>query len=141
MTSPTLAAQLDRLREQYPQAQWIQWEPINRDAVRAGAVLAYGKPVDVIARLDQVDVLLAIESDLLSTAPGHLRYARDFASRRNPSRAATMSRVYAIESTPTLLGSVADHRFVGCPKSFIDGWARLRAEFWRMHRPPQCPTG
>ena len=28
----------------------------------------------------------AIESDLLSTAPGHLRYARDFASRRNPSR-------------------------------------------------------
>ena len=74
-----------------------------------------GKPVDVIAQLDQVDVLLAIESDLLSTAPGHLRYARDFASRRNPSRAAIMSRVYAMESTPTLLGSVADHRFIAAP--------------------------
>ena len=86
VTSPTLAGQLDALREQYPQAQWIQWEPISRDAVRAGARIAYGKPVDMIAQIDQVDVLLAIESDLLSTAPGHLRYARDFASRRNPSR-------------------------------------------------------
>ena len=115
VTSPTLAAQLDAMRDHYPEAQWTQWEPINRDAVRAGAMLAYGKPVDVIARLDQVDVLLAVESDLLSTAPGHLRYARDFASRRNPSRTATMSRIYAIESTPTLVGSAADHRFIASP--------------------------
>jgi molybdopterin-containing oxidoreductase family iron-sulfur binding subunit len=115
VTSPTLAAQLNAIRERYPEAQWTQWEPISRDAVRAGARLAYGKLVDVIAKLDQVDVLLAIESDLLSTAPGHLRYARDFASRRNPSRAAAMSRIYAIESTPTLIGSVADHRFIASP--------------------------
>jgi MoCo/4Fe-4S cofactor protein with predicted Tat translocation signal len=115
VTSPTLAAQLDALREHYPEAQWIQWEPISRDAVRAGARLAYGKPVDVVAKLDQVDVLLAIEGDLLSTSPGHLRYARDFAARRNPSRAAAMSRIYAIESTPTLAGSVADHRFIASP--------------------------
>jgi molybdopterin-containing oxidoreductase family iron-sulfur binding subunit len=115
VTSPTLAAQLDALRKRYPEAQWAQWEPISRDAVRAGATLAYGKPVDVVAKLDQVDVLLAIEGDFLSTAPGHLRYTRDFASRRNPSRVAAMSRVYAIESTPTLAGSVADHRFIGGP--------------------------
>jgi MoCo/4Fe-4S cofactor protein with predicted Tat translocation signal len=115
VTSPTLAAQLDALRAHYPESQWTQWEPISRDPVRAGAKLAYGKPVDVIAKLDQVDVLLAIESDLLSTAPGNLRYTRDFASRRNPSRAAAMSRIYAIESTPTLVGSVADHRFIAGP--------------------------
>jgi len=115
VTSPTLAAQLDALRRQYPEAQWIQWDPISRDAVRQGAGLAYGKALDVIAHLDRVDVLLGIDSDLLSTAPGRLRYARDFASRRNPSRAQSMSRVYAIEPTPTLLGSVADHRFIAGP--------------------------
>ena len=115
VTSPTLAAQLSELRRQYPEAQWIQWEPISRDAVRQGAKLAYGKPVESIAHLAEVDVLLAIESDLLSTAPGHLRYARDFAGRRNPSRVASMSRIYAIESTPTLVGSVADHRFIVSP--------------------------
>ena len=78
--------------------------------------------VELIAHLDQVDVLLAIESDLLSTAPGHLRYARDFASRRNPSRAAPMSRIYAIESTPTLIGSVADHRFIAGPAEIAPAW-------------------
>jgi MoCo/4Fe-4S cofactor protein with predicted Tat translocation signal len=116
VTSPTLAAQLDALRQQYPQAQWTQWQPICRDAVRQGARLAYGHAVDVIAHVDQVDVLLAIDSDLLSTAPGRLRYARDFASRRNPTRGATMSRAYAVEPTPTLLGCVADHRFVAGPR-------------------------
>jgi MoCo/4Fe-4S cofactor protein with predicted Tat translocation signal len=115
VTSPTLAAQIDALLRQYPEAQWAQWEPISRDAVRQGAVLAFGRPMEVIARLDQVDVLLAIDSDLVSTAPGRLRYARDFASRRNPTRTASMSRIYAIEPTPTLLGSVADHRFIAGP--------------------------
>lgn len=115
VTSPTLAAQLDALRRQYPEAQWVQWEPICRDAVRQGARLAYGRPIDVIAHLDRIDILLGIDSDLLSTAPGRSRYARDFAGRRNPSRTQTMSRVYAIEPTPTLLGSVADHRFIAGP--------------------------
>ena len=103
------------MRQRYPDAQWHQWEPVSRDAVRRGAALAYGRPLDILAHLDRADIVLAIDSDLLSTAPGHLRYARDFASRRNPSRTQTMSRIYAIEPTPTLIGSVADHRFIAGP--------------------------
>src|SRR6185437_4976688 len=61
------------------------------------------------------DVVVAIDSDLLSSAPGHLRFARDFASRRNPTRTQKMNRLYAIEPTPTLTGSVADHRFIAGP--------------------------
>ena len=116
VSSPTMAAQLDALRRRYGQARWVQWDPISRDAVRQGACLAYGCAVDVIAHMDRVDVLLGIDSDLLASAPGHLRYARDFASRRNPTRTAAMSRIYAIEPTPTLLGSVADHRFAAGPR-------------------------
>ncbi len=116
VTSPTLARQIDRLLAAYPDAQWHQWEPVNRDAVLQGAQLAYGRPVDVIPRLDKADVVLAIDSDLFDAAPGWVRYARDFASRRNPTRAQAMSRVYAVESTPSLLGSVADHRVVAGPQ-------------------------
>ena len=116
VTSPTLAAQLGALQQRYPDAQWHQWEPVSRDAVRRGAALAYGRPLDTLAHLDRADIVLAIDSDLLSTVPGHLRYARDFASRRNPSRTQTMSRIYAIEPTPTLVGSVADHRFIAGPE-------------------------
>src|SRR6202789_873981 len=115
VTSPTLIAQIEAVRRQYPEAKWTKWDPISRDAPREASRLAYGRPLDMIAYLDKADVLLAIDGDLLSSAPGRLRYARDFASRRNPLRTSSMSRVYAIESTPTLIGSVADHRFIAGP--------------------------
>ncbi len=114
-TSPTLMAQLDALIKSYPEARWTQWQPISRDNVSKGAVLAYGSPVELTLKLDQADVIVAIDSDLLSAAPGHLRYARDFAMRRNPVRTRKMSRIYAIEPTPTLTGAVADHRFIAGP--------------------------
>lgn len=50
-------------------------------------------------QLANADVILAIDSDLLSAAPGHLRIALEFAARRNPTRA-KMNRLYAIEATP-----------------------------------------
>jgi MoCo/4Fe-4S cofactor protein with predicted Tat translocation signal len=115
-TSPTLSAQLGALLKSYPEARWTQWQPISRDNVSKGAALAYGAPVEVTLKLDQADVIVAIDSDLLSSAPGHLRYARDFASRRNPARTQKMSRIYAIEPTPTLTGAIADHRFVAGPR-------------------------
>jgi molybdopterin-containing oxidoreductase family iron-sulfur binding subunit len=116
ITSPTLAAQLDALLAQYPAARWHQWEPVSRDNVWQGATLAFGTPVECVPNLAAADVIFAIDSDLLSSAPGHLRFARDFASRRNPSRTQKMSRLYAVEPTPTLIGSVADHRFIAGPK-------------------------
>ena len=89
---------------------------MSRDNIWKGAGLAYGQPVEAVPKLDSADVVLAIDSDLLSSAPGHLRFARDFASRRNPTRTQKMLRLYAVEPTPTLTGSVADHRFIAGPR-------------------------
>jgi MoCo/4Fe-4S cofactor protein with predicted Tat translocation signal len=115
-SSPTLAAQLDALLIQYPEARHTAWDPVSRGTVAQGATQAYGRPLETLVHLDRVDVLLAVDSDLLGAAPGSVRYARDFAARRNPTRAASMSRVYALESTPTLIGAVSDHRFIAAPR-------------------------
>jgi molybdopterin-containing oxidoreductase family iron-sulfur binding subunit len=115
ITSPTLAGQLDALIARYPEARWCQWQPISREHVSKGAVIAYGELVELAPKLDAADVIFAIDSDLLSSAPGHLRFARDFAARRNPTRTQKMSRIYVVEPTPTLTGSVADHRFIAGP--------------------------
>jgi MoCo/4Fe-4S cofactor protein with predicted Tat translocation signal len=115
VTSPTMARQLAALQQRYSGMRWHQWEPVSRDAVRAGAQLAYGKPVEIVPKLDKAAVILAIDSDLLDGAPGHVRFARDFAGRRNPARTQQMSRVYAVEPTPTLIGVAADHRFSAGP--------------------------
>jgi molybdopterin-containing oxidoreductase family iron-sulfur binding subunit len=117
VTSPTLAAQLDALLARYPEARWHQWQPVSRANVWKGATLAYGQAVDCVPKLDAADVVLAIDSDFLSSAPGHLRFARDFASRRNPTRTRKMSRLYAVEPTPTLTGAIADHRFIAGPRA------------------------
>jgi molybdopterin-containing oxidoreductase family iron-sulfur binding subunit len=112
LTSPTLTAQLQELLTQFPSATWHQYEPINRDNVYAGAQRAFGEAVEPIYRFDQAEVILSLDADFLSTCPGHVRYARDFASRRRVSRedAAAMNRLYVVESTPTPTGAIADHR-------------------------------
>jgi Fe-S-cluster-containing dehydrogenase component len=108
-TSPTLAAQINQLSQAFPQAQWHWWEPVNRDLAYAGAQLAVGQVVDTRYHFDAADVVLSLDGDLFAWAPGRLRYLHDFATRRRPERG-PLSRVYAVESTPSLLGAAADHR-------------------------------
>jgi molybdopterin-containing oxidoreductase family iron-sulfur binding subunit len=139
VTSPTLARQIDALLAQYPEARWHQWEPVSRDAARKGAVLAYGKPVAVVPHLDRADVILALDSDLISSAPGHLRLARDFAARRNPTRTQRMSRVYAAEPMPTLIGTAADHRFVAGPREMHQAVSALAASLLTGAKPGATP--
>jgi molybdopterin-containing oxidoreductase family iron-sulfur binding subunit len=116
IVSPSLGARLQALLKQYPAAQWHQWDGMPRDAPRRAAILAYGRPVEIVPRIGAADVVLALESDLLSSAPGYLAHARAFAERRNPARTARMSRIYAAEATPTLIGAVADHRLPAHPE-------------------------
>ncbi|MBO0711124.1 MAG: TAT-variant-translocated molybdopterin oxidoreductase [Acetobacteraceae bacterium] len=139
VTSPTLARQLDALLAQYPEARWHQWSAVSRDAVRKGTALAYGRPHAIIPRPERADVLLAIDSDLLSTAPGHLRFAREFAARRNPVRA-KMSRVYSIEPTPSLIGVAGDHRFVASPRETGRIVALLAADILQGAPPQDGPS-
>jgi molybdopterin-containing oxidoreductase family iron-sulfur binding subunit len=111
ITSPTLASQLRALLDEFPAAQWHQWEPAGRHHTRAGALLAFGQPVGVQYRIDQADVILTLDGDPLTCAGGNLRYVRDFAQRRRPVAGGLgMNRLYAVESTPSSTGAAADHR-------------------------------
>jgi MoCo/4Fe-4S cofactor protein with predicted Tat translocation signal len=127
VTSPTLAAQIKALLAIYPQAKWHQWEPVNRDDARAGALAAFGEPVDAQYKLENADVILALDADFLSPTglPGSLRYTRDFAERRKPE-SGKLNRLYAVESTPSNTGAKADHR-LALRSSEVEGFARALA--------------
>src|SRR5438094_4733817 len=84
VNSPTLAAQIRDLLARFPSAKWHQWDPASADSARAGAKLAFNEYVDAQYRLDQADVIVALDADFLGCGRGSLRYARDFAARRNP---------------------------------------------------------
>jgi len=129
VTSPTLASQIAAVLKQFPNAKWHQYEPINRDNVKAGAQMAFGQVVDTIYHFDKADVILSLDADFLSPTglPGFQRYTRDFTSRRKMQPGVTMNRLYVVESTPSLTGAKADHR---TPMSAgqIRGFARAVAE-------------
>ena len=134
ITSPTLASQLKSLQDDLPEMNWFQYDPVGRDNIRAGAVAAYGQPVDVIYHFDRADVILALDADFLTGMPGKLRYTRDFIDRRRVARSDStaespprMNRLYAVESTPGLTGVQADHR-LALRASDVESLARVLAE-------------
>jgi molybdopterin-containing oxidoreductase family iron-sulfur binding subunit len=116
VTSPTMLRQIDDLLELFPRATWHAYEPIDSETDRAGAVLAFGKPLEPVPRLEKVQVLLTLDSDPLGHGPDQLRNARGFASRRKPNDG-VFSRIYSVEAAPTLTGAKADHRMALHPDS------------------------
>jgi molybdopterin-containing oxidoreductase family iron-sulfur binding subunit len=110
VTSPTLASQIRRLQAELPAMVWHQWEPAGRDQAREGSRLAFGEYVDAQYRLDQAQVIVALDADLLGAGPLALRYAREFAEQRRVTGGRReMNRLYVVEPTPSATGSIADH--------------------------------
>ena len=125
--SPSLGAQMNDLLRALPQAKWHQWEPANGDNRRAGAVTAFGQPVNTMYRFDLAQRVLSIDCDFLSGMPGTLRYARDFYARRRVTEAnRDMNRLYVIEPTPSNTGASADHAWTVKP-SEIEALTRALA--------------
>ncbi|HVF90673.1 MAG TPA: TAT-variant-translocated molybdopterin oxidoreductase, partial [Blastocatellia bacterium] len=116
VTSPTLANQLRNILAAYPSAKWHQYDPAGRGSAREGGRAAFGQYVNTIYKFEKADVILSIDSDFLNCGPASLVYSREFASRRRvngeagEANAKGMSRLYAVESTPTLTGAKADHK-------------------------------
>ncbi len=123
VNSPTLASQIRDVLSRFPSAKWHQWDLASRNAARVGSKLAFGDFVDAQYRLENADVIVALDADFLGGGPGSLRYARDFAARRRPELADRMNRLYAIESMPSSTGARADHRLPMRP-SRIESAAR-----------------
>ncbi|MEM7394067.1 MAG: TAT-variant-translocated molybdopterin oxidoreductase [Verrucomicrobiota bacterium] len=107
-SSPTLQAQWAEISAKFPNAQWIQYDPVNRDDVQEGSRIAFGEYVETIYSYEKADVVVSIGADFLETGQGHLPFSRDYTSRRDPEK--KMNRLYVIESVPTLTGGAADHR-------------------------------
>lgn len=110
-TSPTLKAQLESLRRKYPALRVYRHDPLETTAAEDAAGTVFGKPLVPVHHLGNADVIVSLDADFLAEGSGRLAYAREFSARRRVRVAGdTMSRLYAIESTPTLTGAAADHR-------------------------------
>jgi molybdopterin-containing oxidoreductase family iron-sulfur binding subunit len=128
VTSPTLANQVRGLLAEFPLARWHQYEPLIHDNLRAGTQLAFGRVLHTRYRVDRADVIVSLDGDFLGNGPSNLRDARHFSDRRRPRAGQTMNRLYVVESTPSITGTVADHR-VRVPAFSVEraAWSLARA--------------
>jgi molybdopterin-containing oxidoreductase family iron-sulfur binding subunit len=137
--SPTLHAQLEALRAALPEARWHRYEPVHRDAERAGARIAFGRDVATHLHLERARVVVALDADLVGLAPDAVRHGRALGTRRTDP-GGEPRRMVAFESAPSLTGAFADHRVAMRP-SHVERVARLLARELGLDVPggPELP--
>jgi MoCo/4Fe-4S cofactor protein with predicted Tat translocation signal len=134
----TLANLIGELKARLPDLKWIQYEAVGKENTRQGVRDAYGSYLTPIFDFKLADRIVAIDADFLSDGVAGVRYSRDAMHRRkvrvhDAKRRADgvspdqLSRIYAIESTVTGIGGVADHRLPLKP-SEIESFVRLLAK-------------
>jgi len=139
VTSPTLAAQIQSVLREFPEARWHQFEAAGRHTVRAGAMLAFGENVETRYSFSKADVVLSLDSDFLCEGAGHLRYAREFTQRRRIDGVpAKMNRLYVLESGVTSTGAVADHRLAVKSRE-VEAFGRAIAQRLGVNAPMSAP--
>jgi Fe-S-cluster-containing dehydrogenase component len=110
LPSPTALDQVGQWLRRFPGSRWHMHEAVDDTAAVAGLASAYGRPLRPRLDLSKARVVLALDADILGDMPGKMKAARDFATNRDPT-SSSMTRLYAVESSPTLTGANADHAF------------------------------
>jgi MoCo/4Fe-4S cofactor protein with predicted Tat translocation signal len=139
ITSPSQAALLRDIKAQLPGMQWRQFEPVSLGNAYEGARIAFGEAVSAVYEVTKADIILSLDADFLSHGPGNMRYAREFAGRRNPNADGGMNRLYVVESCPSPTGAMADHR-LALAHSEVEIFARALAAKVGVQAPAAAPV-
>jgi MoCo/4Fe-4S cofactor protein with predicted Tat translocation signal len=128
ITSPTLAAQWKQVQAKYPAAKLVQWDAVNRDSAMAASKAAFGSYMDAQYKLENADVILALDADFLGgiAHPGFLPMAAAYSERHRYVEGQTMNRMYVVETMTTVTGGKAEHRLALKP-SDLDAFANALA--------------
>lgn len=112
-TSPSRAALVKQIKKTFPAALWAENAAIDQCTSEQAAQAIFGKTLRALPEFSKAKRVLALDADFLVNTDGSLGKARDFISTRkvkSAKEAKKMSRLYSVESTLTLTGSMADHR-------------------------------
>ena len=131
VSSPTLQAQLAQLLRRWPQARWSCHDPLHDEDAAEAARLAFGRPLDVVPKLEHARVVLSLDADVLGQGAGCVAAARGWARA-----AGGRPRLYVVEPTPSLTGAAAEHRLTLAPAAIEQLLARLAARFGVCATPP-----
>jgi MoCo/4Fe-4S cofactor protein with predicted Tat translocation signal len=110
-SSPSLARLAGQFKAEFSEAKWVAYEPVSDENIYAGLRVATGESYRPLYHFDKAKVVLALDSDFLYGESENMVNARGFIDgRRLESENDEMNRLYAVESSMTVTGAMADHR-------------------------------
>jgi MoCo/4Fe-4S cofactor protein with predicted Tat translocation signal len=131
-TSPTLADQLQELQKRFPKMSWCEVEPNAPTRLP----LAAGNKAEPLFDFSRAEIIVSLDADFLFHGPAQLTNAKAFSKkRRDPTNG--FSRLYVIESTPTITGAKADMRWRRKPSEIVTFALQLAAAV--MNNPSPSP--
>ncbi len=134
-TSPTRDRLVRKLRLQYPNAIWAEYNAVDFSNPEKLIPEMEEERVRTIYHFEKARRILSLDGDFLKGEPGHVIYGRAFAKTRkvkNSKDAPKMSRLYVAESDLTLTGAQADHRARVASTEIPALTARLAAEILEL---------
>ncbi|MBP3959257.1 TAT-variant-translocated molybdopterin oxidoreductase [Gemmata sp. G18] len=105
--SPALRVLRAAIKDKLPLASWHSYEAVDTSESLKGAETAFGSKLVARYRFDKAERVLALDSDFLGNEADGVFHSRGFAAKRKSEH---MNRLYVVESTYTVTGTMADHR-------------------------------
>lgn len=112
-SSPTTQRLKGDIESRFPNSQWVTYEPFSDDNRVEGNNLAFGQRLRTVNHFDEAAIVVSFDDDFMSPSgnKNSVEAARRFSMARNVRGTHdTMSRLYSIENTYSVTGSMADHR-------------------------------
>jgi molybdopterin-containing oxidoreductase family iron-sulfur binding subunit len=124
-SSPTTLRLREQLVQRFPGSRVVTYRA-EGNAAAVGIQNATGTPYRADYDFANARTIVALDADFLGpTDPNEVQNTHSFAQSRNPE-SGQMSRLYAVESTMTPTGGLADHR-LRMRASYIPAFAALLA--------------
>lgn len=111
-SSPSRDRMVMQLQQRWPNALLVPWDPAENRGATDGSKLLLGKENWTRYSIKGAQRILSVGEGQIDQGPESLRMARELsATRKVHSHTDEMSRLYAVESKPSSIGVLADHRF------------------------------
>ncbi|MGJ8638509.1 MAG: TAT-variant-translocated molybdopterin oxidoreductase [Opitutaceae bacterium] len=112
-TSPSRAALVAQIEKNFPKATWTEYTPVDQTTSEQAAKAVFGKSLRALPDYTKATRILSLDADFVHGSDASVGNARAFTKGRkvkDSKDAKNMSRLYSVESSLTLTGSMADHR-------------------------------
>src|SRR5688572_19810497 len=109
--SPSTKAVITEFAAKYPGTEVVTYDAISFSGMIRANELSFGKAAIPTYRFDNADVVVGFGADFLSNWVNPTENARQYAMNRKLFGKKSMSRHYQFESTLSVTGSNADHRY------------------------------